>query len=116
MRRFFTLCMLLVASMIAMLVACEETPNVEVPKPELKLLSNPMLLFEEQGGEGEIRYSLKNASEGVTLKAEADVDWVSDIVVAEVITFVVAANDVEETRSASIVVSYDALEFKVDLR
>ena len=116
MRRFFTLCMLLVVSMIAMLAACEETPNVEAPKPELKLLSNPVMLFEEQGGDGEIRYSLKNAAEGVVITAVADVEWVSDIVVAETIKFVVAANDVEEVRSAQIAVSYDTLEFVVDIR
>ena len=116
MRRFFILSTLLIASTVALLVACEETPNVEVPKPELKLLSNPVLLFEEQGGEGEIRYSLKNATEDVALTAVANVEWVSDIVVAETIKFVVAANDVEEVRSAQIAVSYDTLEFVVDIR
>ncbi len=116
MRRFFILSTLLIASTVALLVACEETPNVEVPKPELKLLSNPVLLFEEQGGEGEIRYSLKNATEDVVLTAVANVEWVNDIAVAETITFVVAANDVEEVRSAQIAVSYDTLEFVVDIR
>ena len=112
MRKFLTMCLLLVASF----VACEKTPNVEAPKPELKLLSNPVMLFDEQGGDGEIRYELKNSVADVKLGVEVDAEWVSDVVVAESIKFVVAANDVESVRTAQVVVSYDKLNFTVELR
>ena len=112
MRKFLTMCLLLVASF----VACEKTPNVEVSKPELKLLSNPVILFDEQGGDGEIRYELKNPVAEVKLGVEVDAEWVSDVVVAESIKFVVAANDAESVRTAQVVVSYDKLNFTVELR
>ena len=112
MRKFLSLLFLLFAAF----VACEEQPNVEVKKPELVLLSSETMLFEAQGGSGEIAYSLKNGVDGKSVEASCDADWVTDIAVADKIAFRVLANDKEELRTATITVSYDELSFVVNLR
>ncbi|MBR2368507.1 MAG: BACON domain-containing protein, partial [Alistipes sp.] len=112
MRKFLSLLFLLLAAF----VACEEQPNVEVKKPELVLLSSETMLFEAQGGSGEIAYSLKNGVDGKSVEASCDADWVTDIAVADKIAFRVLANDKEELRTATITVSYDELSFVVNLR
>ena len=83
------------------MVACdpdnpEPTPEPE-PKPEVKdpvltLTSAATLDFTAEGGNGTITYTLENAVEGTELEATCEAEWVSNVAVAENVTFVVAAN------------------------
>ena len=58
------------------------------------------------GGEGVINYTLTDAAEGAKPTVEANQEWVSNITVADKITFDVALNGTTEQRAAIITVSY----------
>lgn len=130
----FALC-----SMIS--VACEETEVTPAPSPddtgneqpnnpnnpnddpnhpqdlvtELILESEATINFDAEGGQGVIRYEIVNPKDSGALVVESDAEWISDINTddAHTITFEVAANDIAETRSATIDVRYDTLSFAV---
>ncbi|MBR3590955.1 MAG: BACON domain-containing protein, partial [Alistipes sp.] len=96
--------------------ACE---NTEEPKPEVK---DPVLNVTEttldivaEGAEGTIHYSVENAVEGTEVEATCAAEWVSDLTVAENITFVVEANE-GEARETSIVVAYGDLQKSVAIK
>lgn len=103
--------------------ACSETeepapkpePKPEVKEPVLTLTSNATLEFTAEGGEGTITYTLENAVEGVNLTAECTAEWVSNVTVAENVTFVVAANE-GEARETKVVVKYDTKSFEVAVK
>ena len=78
------------------LVAC----NPDTPEPE-PVVEAPVVTLDKQsvevsaeGGEFTVNYTIENAVEGVTLAVTEDVEWISDVEVAEsAISFAVAAND-----------------------
>lgn len=92
-------------------LAAGETPT----EPSLTLKSTSEMSFAAEGGAGEIVYELKNAVAGTELKAEADAAWISDITVAEKITFAVAAND-GAAREGKITATYGELSFEVKVK
>ena len=92
-------------------LAAGETPT----EPSLTLKSTSEMSFAAEGGAGEIVYELKNAVAGTELEAEADAAWISDIIVAEKITFAVAAND-GAAREGKITATYGALSFEVKVK
>lgn len=92
-------------------LAAGETPT----EPSLTLKSVSEMSFAAEGGAGEIVYELKNAVAGTELEAEADAAWISDITVAEKITFAVAAND-GAAREGKITATYGALSFEVKVK
>ena len=92
-------------------LAAGETPT----EPSLTLKSTSEMSFAAEGGAGEIVYELKNAVAGTELEAEADAAWISDITVAEKITFAVAAND-GAAREGKITATYGALSFEVKVK
>lgn len=104
--------------------ACEPeptpTPEPE-PRPEpdkttvLTLTSEDTLDFTAEGGQGVIQYELveETRNESVPMvEATCDADWVTDITVAEDITFNVAANE-GEARATKVVVTYGNQMFEV---
>ncbi len=96
-----------------LVVACE--PNEEEPKvktPVLALTSEATMEFAAEGGEGEITYTLQHAEEGVELTATTVAEWITDVAVAESVTFTVAANE-GDAREAEIVVAYGEQSFDV---
>lgn len=96
-----------------LVVACE--PNEEEPKvetPVLALTSEATMEFAAEGGEGEITYTLQNAEEGVELTATTAAEWITDVAVAESVTFTVAANE-GDAREVEIVVAYGEQSFDV---
>lgn len=96
-----------------LVVACE--PNEEEPKvetPVLALTSEATMEFAPEGGEGEITYTLQNAEEGVELVATTAAEWITDVAVAESVTFTVVANE-GDAREAEIVVTYGEQSFDV---
>lgn len=95
--------------------ACEEIapePEPEVKGPVLTLTSEATLNFEAAGGEGVIIYTLENAVEGTNIVPTCSAAWITDLTVAENITFNVAAND-GEARNTKIKVEYGSKNFEV---
>lgn len=102
--------------------ACEheQTPTPE-PEPNmttvLTLTSEDTLDFTAEGGQGVIEYELveetRNEPESMPMvEATCEVDWVTDIAVAEDITFNVAANE-GVARATKVVVTYGNQSFEV---
>ena len=76
-------------------VACEPEPTPE-PQPQdvvLTLTSDAELSFTAAGGNGEIAYTLELNGQNVELTATSAAEWITDITVDSVITFVVEANE-----------------------
>ena len=100
--------------------ACQpESDSVEPAKSyELTVTSEKSMEFTAEGGNGEITYALveQTRSEApLKVAASCDAAWISEIEVAEKITFVVAANE-GDARQTKIVVTYgdQALEVAVN--
>ena len=96
--------------------ACE---NTEEPKPVVKdpvlNVTETTLDFVAEGAEGTIHYSVENAVEGTEVEATCAAEWVTNLTVAENITFVVEANE-GEARETSIVVVYGDLQKSVAVK
>lgn len=99
-------------------VACEEPEQgVDDPvKDPVLNVTETTLNFEAKGGAGVINYSVENAVEGTEVEATCESDWVTDLAVAETITFNVAANEAEEAREATITVAYGELSKSVAVK
>ena len=97
-------------------VACNdpEEPKPVVEDPVLNV-TETTLNFVAEGAEGTIHYSVENAVEGTEVEATCAAEWVSDLTVAENITFVVEANE-GEARETSIVVAYGDLQKSVAVK
>lgn len=91
-------------------------PEPQPNQPKLTLVSDDVMNFAAEGGEGVIEYTLENAVEGTTLAANCEAAWVADVTVGETVTFTVEANEVEEARETSVVVSYGELSFVVTVK
>ena len=98
--------------------ACEEPEQgVDDPvKDPVLNVTETTLNFEAKGGAGVINYSVENAVEGTEVEATCEADWVTDLTVAETITFTVAANEAEEAREATITVAYGELSKSVTVK
>lgn len=108
--------------------ACEPEPTpTPGPEPEpgpepdkttvLTLTSEDSLDFTAEGGQGVIEYELVVETRNTPVpmpmvEATCEVDWVTDIAVAEDITFNVAANE-GEARATKVVVTYGNQMFEV---
>ena len=101
--------LILIAMVLGVASCSTEKPAVHTPDspaPSLTLTSDSSLWFEAMGGEGVITYTLNNPANGVELEAYASVEWITDIVVGDNITFLVAKNDAEDQRRGTITVEY----------
>lgn len=95
------------------LVAC----NPDTPEPE-PVVEAPVVTLDKQsveasaeGGEFTVNYTIENPVEGVTLAVTEDVAWIEDVTAVDgVISFAVAANDLEEAREATLNVEYTGAE------
>ena len=106
--------------------ACEDPEEgVDQKKeyaPELTLTSEAEMNFEAAGGDGVITYTAKMVEvtrESLVsqpeVEATCEADWVTDLAVAENITFKVAANEAE-ARDTKIVVTYGDKSFEVAVK
>ncbi len=102
--------------------ACEHEP-IPTPEPEpnmttvLTLTSEDTLDFTAEGGQGVIEYELVEETRNKPVpmpmvEATCEIDWVTDIAVAEDITFNVASNE-GEARATKVVVTYGNQAFEV---
>ena len=98
--------------------ACGNEPEPE-PQPVVKdpvlNVTETTLDFVAEGAEGTIHYSVENAVEGTEVEATCAAEWVTNLTVAENITFVVEANE-GEARETSIVVAYGDLQKSVAVK
>lgn len=108
MKRFFAFAMV---AMLAM-VACETTPDTQKVSGTMTL-ETQTLDVSFVGGVGEIIYTLEGAKEGDKPQAECVADWITDVTVGETITFNVARNYEQESRTAFILITYGEQEEKV---
>ncbi|MBQ6613252.1 MAG: BACON domain-containing protein, partial [Alistipes sp.] len=111
MKKFF---LFLAVSLLAF-TACEKSQK-EVDNAVLKITSGELLTFEATGGKGTITYTLENAKENALPTATSGAEWVTDITVAQDITFNVAATDTSDERSAVIVVAYGEQSYTIHIR
>lgn len=99
------------------LVACETTtPAQSDENAVLTLTSEQSLNFNPMGGKGTITYTLTDAKANALPSAVSGAEWITDITVAEDITFNVAVNDTTEDRSAVIVVAYGEQNYTIHIR
>ena len=92
-----------------------EPKDVVQPKSELSILSDNIMNFDHNKGQGTINYSLTNGED--VPKVTCDKSWVTITSVSKsgTIKFSVAANSGEESRSATIKVEYNGQYFSVKL-
>lgn len=101
--------------------ACEPVePGVENKEYNINLTSENVLNFEAEGGQGVITYNLIEVTRNSVapqpeVEATCAAEWITDVTVAETITFNVAANE-GEARETKIVVSYDEQEIEVAIK
>ena len=97
------------------LAACEptETPDTPQADPVLTLTSESSLKYTPEGGQGTITYTLENAVKGTELTATTEAEWITNITVAENITFNVEPNATTEERKNRILVTYGEQNFNV---
>lgn len=105
-----------------LIVACEPEP---APTPdeksyELTITSELEMNFKAEGGNGVITYEVKEITRNSPVpqpevKATCEAKWVSNVTVAEEITFVVAANE-GEARDTKVVVTFGEQSFDVAVK
>ena len=108
--------------------ACEELEQgVDQPADkeyaaELTLTSEATLEFEAEGGEGVITYTAQmvevtreSPAPQPEVEATCEADWVTDLAVAEDITFTVVANEAD-ARETKVVVTYGDKSFEVAVK
>ena len=109
MKRFITM---LVVSAIAFM-ACKKE---EAPKPPVfNVTSEKTMNFKAAGGNGTITYTIENPSEALSVIAQCEAEWVTDITEGTSVTFTVVANESLEARSTEITVSYGESVQKVSV-
>ncbi len=104
MRNFFAL-----VSCLAMLfVACDNGDQDVQPTSKFQVTSSTLIEIGADEYNGEIIYKITTPVEGAQLEAVTDVDWISNIVCGESVTFSVAANTTSQSRVGKITLTYDA--------
>lgn len=94
----------------------EPTPNPDA-KPELRLTSNGALIFDHEGGNGEITYTLENPTPGLNIEATTGASWIIwlDSTKEGIITFQVTENPAKDNRTGAIKVTYGEQSFTVTI-
>lgn len=99
------------------LVACNPEDEPFTPDPEFKLTSEANVLFDADGGDGKITFTLHYAAEGQGVTAEADVDWITNVAVSDkVVNYIVKANDSEDVREGKITLKHDIYTLNVNVK
>lgn len=115
MKRFFALTMTLCTLLFA---ACEEGGKTTDPESRAKLTrtSAAIMEFDAAGGEGEITYTIENPENGVQVRAQCAAEWIDGLTTGEKVTFIVEENTTDESRLATIEVTYgDDCQFEVTI-
>lgn len=105
----------MVVALVAM-VACNDTPDTpDTPEATgtMTITSESPINFSFVGGEGEITFTLEGAKEGAKPTVECAQEWITNIMVAESITFNVERSNEQEERTAILIVTYGEQEEQV---
>ena len=104
MRKIFAL-----VSCLAMLfVACDNGNQDLQPTSKFQVTSSTLIESGADKYNGEITYKITTPVEGAQLEATADVDWITDVVCGESVTFSVEANATSQSRVGKITLTYDS--------
>ncbi|MBO7264297.1 MAG: BACON domain-containing protein [Alistipes sp.] len=107
----------LLVAVSAIFVACNNDNGTDTPALKGTLdVTEKAVDFKFFGGEGVINYTITNGSANALPTAVANKEWVNNITVGETIKFNVDLNNVEESRVASITVTYGEQTFEVFVR
>lgn len=109
MKKFLALMTL--AGMVA-LTACTTTDEEHAPPPTLSLGSSTINATCD-GGEYSMNYTIENPKKGALLDVSTQAEWITDIDWATegVITFNIATNEANQPRTATMVVTYNQIEY-----
>ena len=109
----------LLLSLPLLLAACnsDTTNEPEAKKPVLTLTSDAVMTFNDEG-KGEITYTLENVPEGTRPLAACDADWITNLKVAESITFTVVYPEpyLKKDEQTTIKVAYQSESFEVTVK
>ena len=86
--------------------ACNKSDNDLNGTPEIIITPDTNIWVESEGGTQEVAYTINNKQSGVSLKAETETDWITDIVIGNSITFSIEENATKEERRGTIKLSY----------
>lgn len=124
--RLWSLLMLVVIGIVCAVVmnVGDDSPDVDQdvtpsgvvqPKSELSILSNNIMNFDHNRGQGTINYSLTNSADVPNVTSNKSWVTITSVSKSGTITFDVAANSSEESRSATIKVEYKGQYFNVTI-
>lgn len=100
------LTILLVCALFAIACGDTEATNQTPATPEITITSPLSKWFESEGGEGEITYTIENKQKGLSLSAESNVEWITNITVGDSVTYTVEESDSAEERRGYIELNY----------
>lgn len=106
----------LLATLVLLLTACEPTTQGPADAESNLILSTTIVNMGAEGGIGEVPYTISQPTEGLEVEASSTTEWISDITVAEKITFTVEANTSSEQRVGYINVGYGAEEYTIGVQ
>ena len=95
-------------------VACEPVDGGE-ENATLTITSGETMEFTHEGGVGEITYTLEGAKNGAKPAVACNAEWITNINVAESITFNMTANE-GETRMVPMLISYGNAQQQVIIK
>lgn len=84
----------------------ESSDNTPTADPVIDITSETIILFESEGGEGEITYTIENKQKELSLRAESNVEWITNITVGDSITYTVEENTTFDERRGIIKLKY----------
>lgn len=117
MKKFWA--MFMVACVALSSCQSNEKQEPEVPQPVFILTSSASLNFEAEGGEAVVTYSIENPTPTgiVTATVEDAATWVTEIRTQTYgeVAVVVAQNEVEESRTATLTLTYEDQSATVEL-
>lgn len=109
----------LLLSLPLLLAACnsDTTKEPEAKKPVLTLTSDAVMTFNDEG-KGEITYTLENVPEGTLPLAACNAGWITNLKVAESITFTVVYPEpyLKKDEQTTIKVAYQSESFEVTVK
>ena len=102
MKKFLTL---IVALGALLMTACDERDATDNSALNITSVTS---IFDAEGGEGVIAYTIQNPVAGVQVIAKCNAEWVDGLTTGDVVTFLVLPNTTGSLRSTKIVLSYGA--------
>ena len=106
---------LLSLALVALLafVACESSSDDLGVSGTMQITTESPISYSFVGGPGEIIYTLEGAKKGDMPSVECAQEWITDLIVADKITFNVERSSAQEERTALIIVKYGEQEEQV---